>query len=227
MKKRKPPEQSPPEFSHTPFKSLKGFTANHSGTAKKPDAPRKRQAQTEDDGELFLQAVSGVRKMHADMKQKQAGGTPENERKALEHPGPDREERLFLQAMQKIGAKFPEAPREDEEAYEEGRRSSTGRMRQLRRGTIRIGEELDLHGYLRDEALVRLEHFLSSTFARGLQAVLVITGKGINSPEGPVLRGAVSTWLQTKGRGVVAEFAPAPGNLGGSGAFVVFLKKRQ
>jgi len=55
--------------------------------------------------------------------------------------------------------------------------------------------------------------------------VLVITGKGINSPEGPVLQGAVAGWLRQQGKGMVAEFSPAPRDKGGSGAFVVFLKK--
>ena len=97
-------------------------------------------------------------------------------------------------------------------------------MRQLKRGTIKITEELDLHGFMKDEALVRLDHFIASAFGRGQKAVLVITGKGINSPEGPVLQGAVAAWLREKGKGLVAEFAPAPRDRGGSGAFVVFLR---
>jgi DNA-nicking Smr family endonuclease len=100
-------------------------------------------------------------------------------------------------------------------------------MRQLRRGTIRIGEELDLHGYLKDEALRRLEHFIMNAYARAQQSVLVITGKGYNSPEGPVLQGAVFAWLREQGRGVVAEFMPAPRDKGGSGAYVVFLKRQK
>lgn len=99
-------------------------------------------------------------------------------------------------------------------------------MRQLKRGTIRISQELDLHGFLKDEALVRLEQFVTATCSGGQQAVLVITGKGINSPEGPVLQGAVAEWLRKKGKGLVAEFSPAPRELGGSGAFVVFLKNK-
>ncbi len=99
-------------------------------------------------------------------------------------------------------------------------------MRQLKRGTVRISQELDLHGYLKDEALVRLEQFIADARSRGQQAVLVITGKGINSPEGPVLQGAVAAWLRNKGKGLIAEFSSAPRELGGSGAFVVFLKKK-
>lgn len=128
--------------------------------------------------------------------------------------------------MQKIGATFRnEGPKTDVE--EPGPRSSSSRLRQLKRGTIRISRALDLHGFLKDEALVRLEQFITSAFSQGQTAVLVISGKGINSPEGPVLPGAVAAWLQEKGRGMVAEFSPAPRTLGGSGASVVFLKKRR
>jgi DNA-nicking Smr family endonuclease len=91
---------------------------------------------------------------------------------------------------------------------------------------VTIAAELDLHGFLRDEALFRLEHFISSSAAKGFPAVLVITGKGVNSPDGPVLRRAVDHWLREQGKGMVAEFAPAPRDKGGSGAFVVFLRKR-
>jgi DNA-nicking Smr family endonuclease len=99
-------------------------------------------------------------------------------------------------------------------------------MRQLKRGTLRIGAELDLHGFVKDEALRRLEHFIASASVRGQDAVLVITGKGTNSPDGPVLHGAVAAWLRGPGLRYVPEFHPAPRDRGGSGAYVVFLRRR-
>jgi DNA-nicking Smr family endonuclease len=115
---------------------------------------------------------------------------------------------------------------EDEEDAGGHRRSASSRMKQLKRGTIRISAELDLHGYLRDEAIQQLNRFITAAFTRGLSSVLVITGKGINSPDGPVLQGAVADWLRTAGKGMVAEFSPAPRDLGGNGAYVVFLKRQ-
>jgi DNA-nicking Smr family endonuclease len=99
-------------------------------------------------------------------------------------------------------------------------------LRRLKRGEIRIGRELDLHGFLKEEALKQLELFIANAYGSEEQAVLVITGKGINSPEGPVLQGAVEDWLTNKGKGLIVEFSRAPRGLGGSGAFVVFLKQR-
>ncbi|HEX9019786.1 MAG TPA: Smr/MutS family protein, partial [Nitrospirota bacterium] len=137
----------------------------------------------------------------------------------------EKDERDFLQAMKKLGTNFHDHA-EEPEAEEEGRCSQSSRLRQLKHGTIRISQELDLHGFLKDEALTQLGRFIAHAFNRGQNAVLVITGKGLNSPEGPVLQGAVAEWLRQKGKGMVAEFSAAPRGLGGSGAFVVFLKKK-
>jgi DNA-nicking Smr family endonuclease len=106
------------------------------------------------------------------------------------------------------------------------RQAASNRLRELKRGAIRIGLELDLHGLTREEALTSLACFISGAYNRSQKAVLVITGKGNNSPEEPVLHGAVAGWLRDRGKGMVAEFAPAPRQLGGGGAFVVFLKDK-
>ncbi len=225
MKKQKPPERSLPSFSNNPFKALKSIkqkAAPAPGPAKPAPAPAHKQRERQEDAEaLFLRSVSGARPLDPEAAKKQ---TPERRQPRPDRSdGPDEQE-LFLHAMQKIGANFREP--KPEQDPDERRRSSSSRMKQLKRGTIEIRGELDLHGYLREEALAGLEQFISQAYHRGQKAVLIITGKGINSPEGPVLQGAVSDWLQRKGKGMVAEFGPAPRDKGGSGAFVVFLKSR-
>ena len=225
MKKKKTDQKAPADFKHTPFTSLKGF-APQSATPDKKEIPRRKQEkQHEDDSELFLRAVAGSRKIDDDVSV--AGSVAQ--KKAAAQPRPDvvtRDNELFLEAMKQIGTTFKDVPLPEQESLDPERRSASSRMRQLKRGTIRISQELDLHGFLKDEALKRLESFIAGAFSRSQQAVLVITGKGINSPEGPVLQGAVATWLRERGKGKVAEFAPAPRDLGGSGAVVVFLKKK-
>jgi DNA-nicking Smr family endonuclease len=217
-------------FSNAPFKALKGLRP--SGSAPAAPAPHQPAQDTAepDDADLFLQAVRGARPVAPD-RGEDADTPPARQLPAPaaqpDH-GEDREHDIFLQAMGSLGTAVV---REDDLADADGGsapvRSSSGRMRQLKRGTIGIGEELDLHGFLKDEALRRLGHFISSAHARGLAAVLVITGKGHNSPEGPVLPGAVDAWLREQGRSMVAEFHPAPRDKGGSGAYVVFLKQRR
>ena len=222
MKKPKPDENFSGNFKNNPFKPLKGFTPKTDPVGKKTCNAPLRDDRDEDDESLFLRTVEGARRI---------GPTHGATGAAIKHKaavqadlGGQEEKRLFLQAMRKIGTSVRDELSEPE-SEEPERRSSTSRMRQLKRGTIKISAELDLHGFFKDEALIRLERFIASAFGRGLKAVLVITGKGINSPEGPVLQGAIAAWLRDKGKGLVAEFAPAPRDMGGSGAFVVFLKK--
>lgn len=224
-KKNKTTEQPPAEFKHNPFKSLKGIATKPVPARQKPEPVREKKIflSAEDEAALFMRAMEGARRMEDEDAPAVASRKPTAPKKA-EVVVPE-DNQLFLQAMQKIGASFQEVEHETEDEELE-RRSSSSRMRQLKRGTLRITQELDLHGFLKEEALKRLEHFIAAAYSLGHQAVLVITGKGINSPEGPVLQGAVATWLQSKGKGMVAEFSPAPRDKGGSGAFVVFLKKK-
>jgi DNA-nicking Smr family endonuclease len=225
MKKSKPSRPPKSNFKNTPFKALKGLEPSTSVPPQDPPTPRSpKQAPVtnEEETALFLRAAEGARKLdHAS----DQDSLPE----ARQFPGKARvreseDSQLFLTAMKKIGTAFIETvPEQDLKEVE--KRSPTNRMRQLKRGSIRISQKLDLHGFLRDEALVRLEQFIADACSRRHQAVLVITGKGMNSPEGPVLQGVVADWLKNKGKGRVAEFSSAPRELGGSGAFVVFLKR--
>jgi DNA-nicking Smr family endonuclease len=218
------------EFRNSPFKPLKGLTSRDSGVqARQLRHPSSIHA---DDGEeLFRRAVLGVQRLdRSDENQIEEPAsmfaTNPSDRSL---PPENNECALFLQSMSIIGADaLPRQRQHDaEEKQSVARRSPSSRLRQLKHGSIRITQELDLHGSLREEAISRLKHFITNASAGGQQAVLVITGKGLNSQEGPVLRGAVAEWLSSRGRALVAEFHPAPREKGGSGAFVVFLKRRR
>jgi DNA-nicking Smr family endonuclease len=221
MKKKKSKKRGPVDFDNNPFKFLNRFLpAADSGQGKKTTT-LVRKEKADDDAALFLREVHGTRAIDppSEIQQEAVKGI------SVEKPrGIDRDEQqLFLRAMQRIGTTFrDELPKADRD--EPGRRSASSRMRQLKRGSIALSDELDLHGFVKDEALKRLEQFIAGAYSRRQRAVLVITGKGINSAVGPVLKGAVAAWLRVEGRGMVAEFAPAPRDKGGSGAFVVFLK---
>ena len=220
--KNKKHEQGTGVFQNAPFRSLKGVTPK----APSPPTMAPKASSREDresDDELFLRSVSGTRRIDTEGEQETGPPSP-----GIAGPQPGDEENnreLFLQAMGALNTTTfrAEAP-EPEDAGPS--RSPSSRMRQLKRGTIHISEELDLHGFLKDEALKRLEYVITNAYARGSQAVLVITGKGINSPEGPVLPGAVAAWLREQGKGMIAEFHPAPREKGGSGAVVAFLRRR-
>jgi len=83
-----------------------------------------------------------------------------------------------------------------------------------------IGAVLDLHGLTALEAEVALDNFLATAGEAGLKRVRVITGKGINSPEGrAILKPLVENWLENKGY----NFRPAKIIEGGEGAVEVDL----
>lgn len=229
MKKNKTQDQTPRDFTNRPFAGLKQASPvqgrNDSqrprpAPARTPvEKPAPGPAELEDDVTLFLRAAAGTRRIGTNpaAPQSKSGGP------ALSPQDDDEQQRLFLAAVEKLGtAAFtsfskPLTPEQKETG-------PSSRMRFLKRGAIRISEELDLHGDVKEEALRRLEHFITGAHHRGRKAVLVITGKGINSPDGPVLQGAVADWLRNAGKKLVSEFAKAPRDKGGSGAFVVFLR---
>jgi DNA-nicking Smr family endonuclease len=226
MKKKKQDNHLSAEFRNKPFQTLKGLTPLPAAGEKKIRSRCEKTVETVEDGELFLRAVAGARKI------RNAITLPDGTVPKIPDEKPDslvttKDQELFLQAMRQGGTMARARMRDPDETGDAHRRSSSSRMKQLKRGTIRISQELDLHGFLRDEAMVRLEHFIADAFHRGLEAVLVITGKGVNSPEGPVLQGAASAWLRDRGKGMVVEFSPAPREKGGTGAFVVFLRKKK
>ncbi len=224
MKKVKKPPQKKKEFAGTPFKALKGFSAEpreeQKEKVKKLAVPQPAD-EGADEADLFLRAVADVKRLGG------GEGVGEKGKKPLPVPRKidEEERRVFLQALDKLHL---DVTFQDELHDEAGplRPLPVNRMRQLKRGAIRIDYELDLHGLTRDEALESLAPFITGAYNRGQKGVLVITGKGNNSPGEPVLIGAIAGWLRDQGKGMVAEFAPAPRHMGGSGAFVVFLKDK-
>jgi len=233
MAKRKHPDTppKPPQFHTTPFSSLKGVVAAKAPPSAEPPAPVAAPVPPEDDGAaLFLQAMDSVIKL--DGSRLGAGNdTVSPQRRAAASAGKtvvplspqeSAASELFLQEIGrlKLEVKFAETlPDEDELKPLPG-----NRLKQLKRGVISVDYQLDLHGLTRDEALAELPRFLRTARMKGQTAVLVITGKGYNSNAEPVLQQAVAAWLRDAGRELVVEFAPAPREMGGSGAFVVFLR---
>ena len=99
------------------------------------------------------------------------------------------------------------------------------RQRRLSRERDPIEAMLDLHGFGRFEAEDQLRAFLTASQARGLKAVLVVTGQGRRG--GGVIRASIHEWLQGQAlRGVVSGFATAHRRHGGDGAIYVTLKAR-
>jgi DNA-nicking Smr family endonuclease len=229
MKKEKPKEKQK-EFAASPFKALKGVAVGRTEPApppppKKPVKPREEV----DDQALFFEAMAEVQRIHPLPAAKDKGKEqPAQAGQAAQRARRDEEDQKAF--MEAVGALKIDVRFSDDLPEEEGkphRPPPVNRLRQVRRGTIRVDLELDLHGLTRDEAIENLERFVRGAHNRGQKGVLVITGKGNNSPGEPILKAAVIKWLREEGKEMVAEFAAAPREMGGSGALVVFLKDKK
>ena len=227
MKNKEKPKPKEKEFAATPFKGLKGVALELREPVAAPAAPKKQEKpekkhQEPDDELLFLDAVADVRRLQP------AAAAPARVKAhaAAKAQRDDEEQRVFMQAVEalRMDVRFSDTVA-DEEAPQ--RPIPVNRLRQVRRGGIRIDLQLDLHGLTKDEAIENLDRFVTGAFNRNQKGVLVITGKGNNSPGEPVLRAAVAAWLRDKGKSMVSEFTAAPREMGGAGAVVIFLKEKK
>ena len=111
------------------------------------------------------------------------------------------------------------------------------KVRHISSGRVEIDARLDLHGARQRDAHRQLRDFLLSCYARGLRTVLVITGKGSDTPVDPlahamggrrrgIIRRSVPQWLdEPELRAVVVSYTTAGVRHGGEGALYVQLRK--
>lgn len=100
-------------------------------------------------------------------------------------------------------------------------------MNKLREGGLSPEAHLDLHGLNVQQAFETLRGFLRGSWYRGLRVVLLVPGRGRNSPDGiGILRSKVQTWLtQEPFKRVVLAFCTAQPHDGGPGSVYVLLRK--
>lgn len=222
--RQNPPK--PKEFHARQFGALKGMALPELVPAKieKPALPK--PVEPVDDGlNLFLQAVADVKPFRP-QSSKPVSTTVKSKSVSPQLPkvsaAEEQAAQLFIQEISrlKLDTKFADSLPDDGELQP----LSNNRLRQVKRGVVSVDYQLDLHGLTREEALQALPRFLLSARQKGQKAALVITGKGNHSAEEPVLHQAVTSWLRDAGRDLVVEYAPAPREMGGGGALVVFLR---
>ena len=102
-------------------------------------------------------------------------------------------------------------------------------LQRLRSGEFPVQAHLDLHGHTLEEAGEAVRHFALRALRAGHRCVLVVHGRGRNSPDRRgVLKDAIKGWLS---RGelarVVLAFATARARDGGAGATYVLLRRQR
>ena len=98
------------------------------------------------------------------------------------------------------------------------------KLRELRRGRLKIADNLDLHGYTQVSTPAAITNFLASCSNSDNQCVMIITGKGRNSPDRvSVVRAPALETLRKHPR-VLAYCCSQPVD-GGHGAFYILLRR--
>lgn len=212
------------DFQHSPFKSLKGIAvAEDKVAAEKGPVAEPPAVSVEDDAAAFERemALLGVSARQQDDHQREDEPSVDEPESRQEEPELTDDE-LFMASLGQMDNIF-----RDEIPEEEAASAPPRRMRQLRQGKRSPEARLDLHGLNRQEARQKVRFFLEDAVFHGLKTVLIITGRGKGSAEGPVLRTFMEGYLSNEAKAWVLEWDRAPARYGGEGALVVFLKGRR
>lgn len=100
--------------------------------------------------------------------------------------------------------------------------------RKISKGRVPIDATIDLHNMNQQQAITRLQGFLSQAYDLGHRHVLVITGKGGSPTSEGVLRRMLPVWLNTPAFShIVNGYQSASRDHGGDGAFYVRLRRQR
>ncbi len=190
------------------------------------DAPQKSPAEREsaveatDSSAEFLTAMSGVAPLNASGRDIKPA--------AMTQPGVPPGQANPLQDLIDGKIEFAVENREDfVEGHVVGLDCTL--VEQLRSRQFSYEAHIDLHGLNSEQAYWNLIGFFRSAYYKGLRVVLIVTGRGLNSPFNvPVLRGKVQHWMSHEPlKRIVLAFCSAKQEDGGVGALYVLLRKRK
>ncbi|MDB4444649.1 Smr/MutS family protein [bacterium] len=223
-------EAEPPTVEEAEPPHIAGAEPPHIGGAEPPNfagaEPPHIAGAESDDNQYFLDAVSDVTPLPS---QQTRVTRPPGPNIKPSHPAPDDDQEAMAHLYDLVkGTIEMDITFSDE--YIEGSVKGLGHklMRRLKKGQFPIQDYIDLHGLTKQEAEIEVRNFLLESHKLGLRCVLIVHGRGLNSPDSfPVLKDGLPVWLN---RGpvkrIVLAFATAKPYDGGTGAIYVLLRKR-
>lgn len=190
--------------------------------AERPDIRETRQ----DDKAYFLTALSDVTPLDASKRRVLKSHQPNA--KPAHAPPDDRKE--VLDHLQRLVEGSIDMDISFSDEYIEGSVKGFDRklMKRLKMGQVPVQGYIDLHGLTKEEAERAVRDFLIRSKRVGRRCVLIVHGRGLNSPDSfPVIKEGLPRWL-SRGptRKIVLAFATARPYDGGPGAIYVLLRKR-
>lgn len=211
-------------FANRPFDSLKAVRVPAPVPRAAPAAPTPPPPRGEE--ALFADAMAGVRPL-AD-RHRTALPPPVRERRPRAIADPDAEALAELSDLVAGAGAFDIT---DTTEFLEGAVAGIDRglVRRLRRGDFAFRRHIDLHGMTVVEAREAVAAFFRRAVRDGERCVLVVHGRGLNSPDNqPVLKRSLVDWLSRGAwaRSVLAFTSARPCD-GGAGAMYVLLRRKR
>ncbi|MDB9822205.1 Smr/MutS family protein [Deltaproteobacteria bacterium] len=209
------------------FKDLKKVVKRAEKVMKRSEVKEPETVETvPDDDHSFDAAMSDVTPITRDGKNRVSGPG----KKKPTHTPPDEEQEVMNHLMDLVKGNIDMDITFSDE-YIEGSISGVNRkiMRRLKKGQVPIQDHIDLHGLTKKEAETEVRDFLISSHRRGLRCVLIVHGRGLNSPDSyPVLKERLPVWLNRGSvRKIVLAFSTAKPYDGGTGAIYVLLRSHK
>ncbi len=173
----------------------------------------------EDEYRLFLEAMEGVIPIKNNNIEAESSPNPHLPSNDTEAESILRLKELILNGEGFIVADTPE--------YREGIGYNVHPeiAKKLHQGDYTIQDHIDLHGYSATNAKDAFDRFLKKSVSYGRNGVLIIHGRGLSSPNQPVLKNKVIEWLSSgKWRKWIIAYTSARNCDGGAGATYVLLR---
>lgn len=192
---------------------------------KKETVVEEEKTDEAEDEVAFLSAMQGVEQM------KGASGRQISPQAKVATPtmvDPEEQAKKDLKSFIRGDIEF-ELEYTDEFMYGYVRGLDIKTFQQLKAGSLSVAGHIDLHGMTTDQAKENLLFFIRESYMQGHRCVLIVTGRGRNSPGGQaVLRRETETWLTHEPlKRVVLSFCTAQPKYGGAGALYVLLRKQK
>ena len=185
--------------------------------------PEPEQPEPSRDAELFLSAMQGVDKLDGD-----TGRQVDVRSEPPVPPAPAQDDAQVMSSFLRGDLEF-ELEYTDEYMYGFVRGLDSAVFQQLKNGAFSMESHLDLHGMTTEQAMDGLLFFLRENYLQNRRCVLVVTGRGINSPGGfSVLKREIQGWLTRDPlKRVILAFCTAQPKHGGAGALYVLLRRQK
>jgi DNA-nicking Smr family endonuclease len=206
-------------FSYQPFEGLKKMMERKGpDMVCKPPAPTKEKPINDD--ELFVNAMKEVREI------KEFRRIPVPQKEARLSPGEKSSDREAIRVLEEIvtgkrSMHLPDTQEYVEWTDQDCRRAIIGKLHE---GKFSVQDYLDLHGMCVEEAETAVRQFLKGALFKRHRCVKIIHGRGLRSPQGPVLKDALIQWLSGRYRKHVIAFVTARQCDGGLGALYILLR---